>query len=504
MARLRTNLLANFAGAGWSTAVQIACVPILIKLLGIEAYGLIGFFVTLQVTLQVLDLGVSATVSRELARYSTLPDKTNEVRDFLRTLEVAYWAVGLVISLAVILLAPVIAVHWLNASTLSVSVVQHSIEIMGLIIALQWPIRFYQGGLMGLQRLVPLNFIRIVTSTLNTGGALLVLWLVSASVQTFFLWQLMGSLAHVILIATVLWRSLPAVQRRPRFDMGLVRGILPFAKGMSGIVVLGTILAQMDKIVLSKFLSLTEFGYYTAAAMVAGGLQLFITPIYSAVFPRLSALVMNDDIEAIRRLYHTATQLMAVCVLPTAIVLAIWAPQFITLWTGNPEIAAQVAPLAVLLLLGTAMNGLMHLPLALQLAYGWTRLNLNLSIYGVLVFAPLFVWAGMRYGAVGGAATWALLNFCYLVLGLSLMHRRLLRGDLRRWIVRDVGYPLFAILVIVAIAHQGVDGDETGIIAALQLGCVGLAAVAIAGLAAPEIRAAVLAGRIRSRLLFDV
>jgi O-antigen/teichoic acid export membrane protein len=195
---------------------------------------------------------------------------------------------------------------------------------------------------------------------------------------------------------------------------------------------------------------------------------------------------------------------MAVCLLPTAIVLAIWAPQFITLWTGSPEISAQVAPLAVLLLVGTALNGLMHLPLALQLAYGWTRLNLQLSIYGVLVFAPLLVWAAMRHGAVGGAATWALLNFCYLVLGLSLMHRRLLRGDLRHWIVRDVGYPLFGTLVVVAIARLVLDGDATGIIAALQLGCVGIAAVGIAALAAPEVREAVRAGRVRSRLLFDV
>jgi O-antigen/teichoic acid export membrane protein len=90
----RTNLIANIAGTGSLALVQLACVPIYIAFLGIEAYGLVGFFMTLQAVLRVFDLGLSMTVNREMARYSVQPDKFDEMRDFLRTVETGYWLLG--------------------------------------------------------------------------------------------------------------------------------------------------------------------------------------------------------------------------------------------------------------------------------------------------------------------------------------------------------------------------------------------------------------------------
>src|SRR5690606_28568137 len=113
VARLRTNLMANFVGAGWSGAVQLAATPIFIDLLGMEAFGLIGFFLAIQMALQALDLGFSATVNRELARYSAQSDQADEARDLVRTFEGLYWPLGLAIGVAIVLLAPQIASGWL-------------------------------------------------------------------------------------------------------------------------------------------------------------------------------------------------------------------------------------------------------------------------------------------------------------------------------------------------------------------------------------------------------
>lgn len=88
VSRLKLNLVANFAGTGWSALMQLLFIPVYIKLMGIEAYGLIGFYVTLQGALQILDFGLSPTMNREMARYSIQPEKASEARDFVRTLEI--------------------------------------------------------------------------------------------------------------------------------------------------------------------------------------------------------------------------------------------------------------------------------------------------------------------------------------------------------------------------------------------------------------------------------
>ena len=62
--RLRENLLAGFASAIWSALLGLAVVPFYLEYLGIEAYGLIGFSVTMQALLQLLDMGLASTINR--------------------------------------------------------------------------------------------------------------------------------------------------------------------------------------------------------------------------------------------------------------------------------------------------------------------------------------------------------------------------------------------------------------------------------------------------------
>ena len=96
----KLDLAANFAGVGSSALLQFACVPLYLKFLGIEAFGLIGFYLMLQAVLQVLDLGLSPTMNREMARYSVQPEKAAEARDLVRTLEAGYWLIGIAIGVS--------------------------------------------------------------------------------------------------------------------------------------------------------------------------------------------------------------------------------------------------------------------------------------------------------------------------------------------------------------------------------------------------------------------
>lgn len=498
MARFRVNLIANLAGAGWSACLQLLCVPVIVRLIGVEAYGLIGFFVTLQASLQMLDLGFSTTVNRELARYSTRLESSDESRDFLRTMELVYWGIGIGIGTAIMLLAPSIARHWIQAQHMSLAEVEQAIKLIGVVITLQWPLSFYQGGLMGLQRMTQLNAVRIGSGTLSYGGGLIVLWLISASARSYFLWQSFASFTQVTVTAAVLWKSMPEGTRWPLFDCNRLRGVAHFAAGMGGIAVLGTILGQMDKVVLSRILPLDQFGCYTLAGLLVSGLNLFVSPVFSAVFPRLSEMVARGQREPVRETYHEATQIMACLVLPLAGLMVAFAPLCAVAWTGDTKISGPVASIVSILVVGTAINGLMHIPFALQLAYGWTRLGLQLALLKVALFAPLTVWAAVHFGAKGGAATWALLNIFYLVVGLPLTHRRLLPGEMLPWLLRDLGYPLLAVAVVMAVARCTIDAGATGFAAQLRLAALALSALLAAGLAAPYIRRRMI---IRSRIL---
>ena len=119
MNKFFVNMTANFIGNIWMVIMNIAFIPLYIHLLGIEAFGLIGFYVSLQTIFSVFDIGLGTTLNREIARLIVLPDSTEEIRNSVRTLEILYWILGLFIGLGIYLLAPLIATYWFHSQQLS-------------------------------------------------------------------------------------------------------------------------------------------------------------------------------------------------------------------------------------------------------------------------------------------------------------------------------------------------------------------------------------------------
>lgn len=488
MSRLAANILANLAGQGWSIVISLLVIPFYIKLMNIEAYGLIGFYGTLQTLSLVLDLGLSTTMNREMARYSDRSEKAQEARDLVRTLEVGYWAIGISIGLGLVIAAPLIAHHWLKTSAISVADVQRALILMGILMALQWPIGLYGSGLMGLQKQLVLNIVAISMSAVGSGGAVLVLWLVSPTITAFFAWQALVAAVYVAIFALLMWRSLPHCDQAPRLDFGLVRNVRRFAAGMAGLGFSGIILTQLDKVILSKLLSLEMFGYYSVAGVLGRGLYVFITPLFNAFFPRFSALVARDDGGALKPLYHLGSQLMAALIIPVAAVVSLFSYEILLLWTGNADTARNAAPVASLLVIGTALNGLMNLPYALQLAYGWTELGLSINAFFIAVLVPALVYATLHYGPVGAAAVWVALNTMYILVGVPFTHKRLLKGEAGAWFRIDVCLPFLAVLPIVGLGRWMLAGPMSPLALLGSLSLVLLCSLFAAATAAPGIR----------------
>src|SRR5207248_46153 len=92
MTSVRKNIIANLVGNGLTAILALVLVPLYIKFLSIEAWGVVGIFISLQSFCVLLDFGLAATLTRELARLSAQKDKAQEMRDLVRTLELIYWA----------------------------------------------------------------------------------------------------------------------------------------------------------------------------------------------------------------------------------------------------------------------------------------------------------------------------------------------------------------------------------------------------------------------------
>ena len=274
---------------------------------------------------------------------------------------------------------------------------------------------------------------------------------VSASIEVFFIWQGLVSITTVIVFAMITYASLPCAERAGCFSIEALRSVWCFAGGMIGITFLSLLLTQVDKVLLSKLLTLSEYGYYTLAATVAGTLYMLISPITQAWYPRLCELYSRSNQALLIETYHQGTQLVSVIAGSVAIVMILFSETFLRLWTQDHELAKHVAPLLSLLILGNLLNGLMWVPYQTQLAHGWTTLALNTNIIAVVIIVPAILWVTPRYGPEGAAWVWASLNAGYVLIGIHFMYRHILSTEKWCWYRQDLIAPLGAATLVAAV-----------------------------------------------------
>ncbi|EED1883762.1 O121 family O-antigen flippase, partial [Escherichia coli] len=151
----------SYAAQIYVSAVGILILPLYIKYMGAESYGLIGFFTMLQALFGLLDLGLTPTIGRETARYHGGTMTVLDYRKLLRTLHILFFTIATIGGVFLFFLAPIISVHWLKVTTISIDTVNYCVKIMAFSIALRWIGGLYRGIISGSERLDWLSYLNI-------------------------------------------------------------------------------------------------------------------------------------------------------------------------------------------------------------------------------------------------------------------------------------------------------------------------------------------------------
>ena len=162
--------------------------------------------------------------------------------------------------------------------------------------------------------------------------------------------------------------------------------------------------------------------------------------------------IEREDKSGLLLTYRTSWTLLAALVVPFSLWLAFFSRDILVLWTQNQEIAQAASVALTLIALGSMCNALMHMPYAMQLAHGVTRLALLQNIATLLVIAPLTWVLATRFGMTAAAIPWLLVNASYVAISPTLMHRILALDGLTEWYAKGVAVPLIASTPVLIVA----------------------------------------------------
>lgn len=446
---LKYNFVANLIGKIWTGLISISIIPVYIYLLGIEAYGLIGIFLSIIAILAFLDFGLGNVLNHQLAKMSLDDSNPVNMHNLVNTLEIIYWAVGICTGISLVLLSSTISTNWIKPELLNSEYVEDAIKLMGVVLLCQWPRSLYYAGLMGLQKQVAMNVSSTVMATLLNIGGVLILLIFTPTIHALFYWYLVVGLLETLIARYLLIKALPKHLLPGQFKIKkLTKDIWHFAVGVTGVTIVATILTQLDKVILSKVLSLENFAYYSIASRLAAGLYYFISPVTSAFFPKLTQLAMSENKEELAKVYHTGCQLLSISILPITVILSLFSNELLFHWTQNQSVADNSSSLLTILTIGTAINGMIAMPASLQFAHGWTKLTFYFNLFAVVLIAPATYLLASYFGPIGAAWVWLILNCSYVLFMIRIMHKRILKEQMWHWFKYDFGFPSLAVIIV--------------------------------------------------------
>lgn len=489
----KRNILANYVSQLYVTLMGIVMVPIYVRYMGAEAYGLVGFFLMLQAWFQLLDMGLTPTMARATASFNGGAGDGLNLRRLLRALESVFIGIAILGVAGMMAGAGFIADSWLKVQYLSLVEVQHAVMLIAVIVALRWVCGLYRGAINGFERLVWLSNFNIAITTARFVLVIPFFIYVGASPTQFFSYQLVIAVLELVGLLMHTYRLLPKIDggQRVSWQWKQLRGVLRFSLSLAFTGSVWVLVTQTDKLVLSKLLLLTDYAYFTMAVLVASGVLVISNPISVALLPRLTKLFAAGDDAGLIRLYRNATQLVAMVAIPITLMLAFFAEQILWAWTGDAEIALQAAPVLTLYALGNGVLALGAFPYYLQFAKGDLKLHVIGNTLFVSLLIPTLIWATTHYGMIGAGWAWLSANALYFLIWVPTVHGRFAPGMHMRWLLQDVGAITLLTVVAAALAHRLLTWPPERLQSAMQILVLSLALLVVAALGSSLTRTAI-------------
>jgi O-antigen/teichoic acid export membrane protein len=435
------NVIPNFAAVGAGLILTLLFNIVYYRLLGTEGYGLIGFYAFLAILASLVDLGLSQTTLREVARRAADQDRAEELQSLMLTLTVISCGLGFLVGLLAIASSQWLATSWLGLSQLSVNDVAAAIAMMGGLVAFLFPVNIFNAALRGLQRQVLGNAIAIVATACRGAATISGLYMFGATPLVFFSAQLLLSSIEVAVLGASVWRLLRRPPARLRFDFRLFRATWRFTFTVWLSVAIGQLVMLSDKAVMSAVLPLDLFGLYSLAFTVASTVQRLATPFSNAYLPHFVELMERGNLELLSKAYHFATRLGSAVVLCAGLLMLVYAKPIMLLLTGNATSAATITSVFAILVAANTLSSLTVLPQMLQLAYGASWIALRLNFLQAVPYIALLVLLAPRFGMYAPASLWlaaAVMNFPIMTI---TTHRIALRGQAWAWFEQVILLP---------------------------------------------------------------
>ena len=416
------NLIFNAFSRFINLASNYFFIPLYIYFLGVENYGIIGFYILLFSILLIFDLGITATATRQMAINLVNDDGDKAKKTLLSSFEIIYAFICFFCLIALISFIDFIGNSFINSDTLGSQQISRILLLMSFALCFQLPTGLYIGAMMGMERQMSANLIISFGAIFRGFLGVLFLWQ-EPSLESFFISQIIANFIILILLRIKCWSFLHRKSEYFRFSKSIVFKNIKFAAGMTGLSLLGIIISQADKAIISSSLDLKSFSFYILAFNVAA-IPLMVAQILSlSTYPRLVAVFHDENKQELQSFYTVTSHLCAIAILSVAMTLIFFNQNFSFLWLGDPVITQEIKWISIILIVSQTLQALTMLPYNYALSRGITHVQTKIAIFSLILLIPCLLYATPRFGLIGAASVFCMIQALVFPINIILLHQ---------------------------------------------------------------------------------
>ena len=399
---LARNTVWNLAGNGAPMFVALFCIPVLIRVLGKDRFGILGLAWALVGYANLFDFGLGRALTQMVSK-KLGAGEDREVPALVWTSLVLMVALGVAGAVLIMVISPWLVHHALKIPATLQFETLRSFYLLGLSV----PIVISAAGLRGLleahQRFDLVSALRIPTGIFTFAGPLIVLPLSTSLVAVtgiLVVGRLIGCLVHFWLCL----RVVPELRRRVAWHGPSVAPLLRFGGWMTVTNIMGPLMVTLDRFLIAGLISVTAVAYYATPSEVVTKLLLIPAAVVGVVFPAFSVSFVQDRSRA-SLLYRRSVKYILLALFPIILTIVVLAQNGLKVWLGS-DFARNSTQVVQWLALGALANGLALVPFSFVQGVGRPDLTAKLHLLELPLYLGMLFWLIRLDGIEGAAMAW--------------------------------------------------------------------------------------------------
>jgi O-antigen/teichoic acid export membrane protein len=343
------NLLSGWMAIGVSFATGLIMVPILIKSIGPNMYGIVALLGAILGLSSLVDLGLRNALGRELSECRAADDPERYL-GVASTATIIYMVIAMCIIIFLNTFTNQIVVFF-GVDSLDISSVVPIVRVYGSLSTLgAFLIPTYNAALISYKRYDAINKIIVTIGILKNIVMYFLIIHLKMGIWGWVLAQIGGQIFVIYLtrkrvhkLCSMFGLSLKSVKPN---------SILPLMK-LGGYIytiqLTQTIAEKADPLLISRFFGPTGVALYNPAKKVTNGIRPIVLTLVTQLYPRATEHYVNGNERGLTRLLIEGTKYTLLMGIPISVGLLIYAEPFCKLWLSS-ALGAEYKIVAILMM----------------------------------------------------------------------------------------------------------------------------------------------------------